>query len=320
MIKISVIIPVYNAEKTLKKCLDSILNQSLKEIEIILINDGSKDKSDGICQNYVKKDTRILYINKSNEGCSITRNLGIDIAKGKYITFVDSDDYLEKEMYKSMYNIAKKDNSDIVVCGFNILDEKYNHLEKVRPAKYLDKMEYFKIKNKCFNSPWNKIYKKELLKNNNIYFPKNTHMGEDLVFNVKAFYFAEKIDIVKECYYNYYNNLFGAMNNVKKRKEIYISLNEIFNFFNKYDKNNKYLKIYNEFFIFNGIFPIYGIIENLKCQKKEEWKELLILARKNIDKNYKNFSIKEKSYVFYSEVRLKLYFLKPILKKLLRRK
>ena len=80
------------------------------------------------------------------------------------------------------------------------------------------------------------------------------------------------------------------------------------------------LKIYNEFFIFNGIFPIYGIIENLKCQKKEEWKELLILARKNIDKNYKNFSIKEKSYVFYSEVRLKLYFLKPILKKLLRRK
>lgn len=153
MIKISVIIPVYNAEKTLKKCLDSILNQSLKEIEIILINDGSKDKSDGICQNYVKKDTRILYINKSNEGCSITRNLGIDIAKGKYITFVDSDDYLEKEMYKSMYNIAKKDNSDIVVCGFNILDEKYNHLEKVRPAKYLDKMEHFKIKNKCFNSP-----------------------------------------------------------------------------------------------------------------------------------------------------------------------
>lgn len=320
MIKISVIIPVYNAERTLKKCLNSILNQSLKELEIILINDGSKDKSDDICKSYTKKDKRILYINKKNEGCSTTRNLGINIAKVKYLTFVDPDDCLEKEMYSTMYNIAKNNNLDIIICGFKILDENYNYLEKVEPIRYLDKINYFKIKNKCFNSSWNKLYKKELLKNNNIYFPKNTHMGEDLVFNIKSFYFAEKIDVIKECYYSYYNNLSGAMNNIEKRKEIYKSLDEIFNFFNKVPKNNEYLKIFNEIFIFNGVFPIYEIIENLRCQKKEEWKELLALARKNINKNYKKFSIKEKIYIYYSEIRLKLYFLKPIFKKLLRRK
>lgn len=320
MIKISVIIPIYNAERTLKKCLDSILNQSLKEIEIILINDGSKDKSDNICKEYLQKDKRVLYINKKNEGCSTTRNLGITIAKGKYLTFVDPDDYLEKEMYRTMYDIAEKNNLDIIICGFKILDENYNYLEKVEPIRYLEKVNYFKIKNKSFNSPCNKLYKKELLKNNNIYFPKNTHMGEDLVFNIKSFYFSEKIDVVKECYYNYYNNLFGAMNNIEKRKEIYVSLDDIFFFFNKHNQNSKYLKLFNEIFIFNGVCPIYGIIENLKCQKRKEWKELLSLVRINTDKYYNNFKLGDKIYIFYREIRLKLYFLKPILKKILRRR
>lgn len=315
MIKISVIVPVYNSEKTLKKCLNSILNQTLKELEIILINDGSKDQSHKICKKYAEKDKRIVYINKKNEGCSIARNTAINIIKGKYITFVDSDDYLECEMYEEMYTIGEKNNSDIVVTGFRILDAEYNLVKMIRPITYFNKMDYLKKTNKCLNSPCNKLYKKELILENDIFFPLNTQMGEDLVFNVKSFYFAKQINVINKCYYNYYNNLLGAMNNFKKKKEIYISLNEIYNFFKNNCKQDMYLKVYNEIFISNGVFPIYGTIENLRCKKVKAGEELLKIARENIKKNYHNFGIKEKFYLFYREMRLKIYFLKfPIQK------
>ena len=118
-IKVSVIIPVYNVELYLLKCLDSLKNQSLKEIEIICINDGSTDSSGKILDEYLKKDNRIQVINKINEGQGIARNIGIDIAKGEYIGFVDPDDWINAKKKKKMYNQAKNINSDIVICDYS---------------------------------------------------------------------------------------------------------------------------------------------------------------------------------------------------------
>ena len=109
-IKISVIVPIYNTEKFLRKCIESILNQTLKEIEIILINDGSTDNSHLICLEYTEKyPEKIRYVNNKNIGCSTTRNLGIELAQGEYIAFVDSDDYIENTMYEEMFLMAEKE-------------------------------------------------------------------------------------------------------------------------------------------------------------------------------------------------------------------
>ena len=115
--KISIIVPIYNVEKYLPKCIDSIINQTLENIEIILVNDGSTDSCAEIIESYANKDNRIKVIHKKNGGQSSARNMGLDIAKGEYIGFVDSDDWLHYDMYENMYKSIKKVNSDLCVCG-----------------------------------------------------------------------------------------------------------------------------------------------------------------------------------------------------------
>ena len=116
-IKVSVVMPVYNAEKYLAKSIESMLSQTLKEIELILVNDGSKDNSLKICEEYKNKDNRVTVINKKNEGACISRNTGIEKAKGKYIQLVDADDYIENNMLEEQYNLAEKTNAEVVMCG-----------------------------------------------------------------------------------------------------------------------------------------------------------------------------------------------------------
>ncbi len=118
MPKISIIVPVYNVENYLKKCLDSIVNQTFKDIEIILINDGSTDNSLNICKEYAKKDHRIRLINKPNGGLSSARNVGIDLSTGEYLGFVDSDDWIALNMYEKLYNLCKIFNADISQCKY----------------------------------------------------------------------------------------------------------------------------------------------------------------------------------------------------------
>ena len=315
-IKVSVIVPVYNTEKYLRKCLESVLFQTLKEIEIILINDGSKDNSHLICEEYRKRDKRIIYVNKKNEGCSATRNIGISMAKGEYIAFVDSDDFIEKDMYKIMYDKAKEDNLDILICGIKLLDENYKFLRGITPKKQSKLIDYQKSgEGNCFNSQSNKLYKKSFILKNNIFFPISTHMGEDLFFNIKAFYFTKKIDIIEGLYYNYYNNLSSVTHNLNKKFEIFITLHEIFNFFKEVERE-KYIDIFNEFLIYSGISCMYGTIEDLRIQKDKNWKEVLRLSEKNIRQFENNFTFKQKIYIFYRKQRIKFYFLKPVVKKI----
>lgn len=173
MIKISIIVPVYNMEKYLEKCLDSLVNQTLKEIEIIVINDGSKDNSINILKQYAKKYKNIKIYDHDNQGISKTRNFGIEKAKGEYIAFIDSDDYVDTRMFEVMYERAKKDNLDIVVCDYYNYYENRNKIEKFKIVDFKDttisenKSLIFQIN----PSPWNKIYKKELFEVKKYRFP-----------------------------------------------------------------------------------------------------------------------------------------------------
>ena len=146
MIKVSVIVPIYNAEKYLRQCLDSIINQTLKDIEIICINDGSTDSSAEICQEYLS-DTRVSYYSKKNEGLAAARDDGMQKATGEYIGFVDSDDWLELDMYEKMYNTAKNSDSDVVFCNWITNDDNYRYSPQLECGHY----DREKIKN-CVNN------------------------------------------------------------------------------------------------------------------------------------------------------------------------
>lgn len=204
-IKISIVVPVYNAEKYLSKCLDSLINQTLKEIEIICINDGSKDNSETILRAYQQKDSRIQVISQENKGLSITRNIGIAAAKGEYIGLVDSDDWLDLDFYEKLYNAAKKYNSDIAAGDFY----RRGKILKTQKLKY-KKEEFFKdnaekVKQAGipkYNYVWNKIYKRESLEKINCPFPVGRYY-EDICWLVKVVYYLDGFVTVPNTFYHY---------------------------------------------------------------------------------------------------------------------
>ena len=201
MIDISIIVPIYNAERYLRKCLDSLVNQTKKELEFILVNDGSTDTTEDIIKTY--KDKRIKYFKNKNQGIGKTRNFGIEKSTGKYIMFVDSDDYLEKNACEILYNKAINTNSDLVVCDFYKV-YKNEELEEVRLIDFkqtsLKKMP--SLINEINLSPWNKIYKRELITSNNLKFIENLKY-EDAPFVLLTLFNAKNISKVNECL-NYY--------------------------------------------------------------------------------------------------------------------
>ncbi|MBC5630269.1 glycosyltransferase family 2 protein [Clostridium sp. NSJ-6] len=194
-IKVSVIIPVYNCEKYIRECIESLINQNLKECEFIFINDGSTDKSEEIIKEYLYGDERISLINQKNSGVSVARNIGIKKAVGEYIGFVDADDYVENNYFERLYNEAKDDNCHIVICGWkNVFKDNETvfslpfEKNKVFNKADIEKNIYpFLIKEDSLNSVCNKIYKRDVLSKNNIEFPVGLDLGEDGLFNIKAF-------------------------------------------------------------------------------------------------------------------------------------
>lgn len=216
MIKISVIVPVYNVEKFLCRCLDSVINQSLKEIEIICINDGSTDSSPDILNSYAPKDPRIKIINKENDGLSCARNDGIKIAKGEYISFIDSDDWIAADFLEKLYNTAKKHDADIAVCGIKRVKKNKESqmllIEDEEVAEKLqDKVYLCDIPSHCY--VWNKIYRtSELLKHNLFFEPHRFY--EDRCFTIEVLINLKKVVSVPDVYYYYYKN----KNSIVQRK------------------------------------------------------------------------------------------------------
>ena len=198
---ISIIVPVYNTEKYLNKCIDSLINQTYKNIEIIIINDGSTDNSEKIIKKY--KDKRIKYYKNSNQGIGKTRNFGIEKSNGEFIMFVDSDDFLDLEACEILHNKIIKEDLDLVVCDYykiydNLTSEEIK-LENFENTSLKEKPQLINIINL---SPWNKIYRLNLIKNNNIFFIENKKY-EDVPFVTCALKKAYKIGKVNKPL-NYY--------------------------------------------------------------------------------------------------------------------
>ena len=212
MPKISIIVPIYNAEKVLKRCVDSILNQSYKNFELILINDGSKDKSIDIINEYKEKDERIKVIDNKNKGVSETRNIGIKTSKGEYIQFIDADDFIDPYMIEETLKEIEKKKADSVITGLYLDIESENEIKSSKQT-FEYKIEegnsniavavMDRLNGTYINSPVNKIYKKSIIIDNNIYMDKTIDLGEDLLFNLEYLKNCKKVIFDDKCYYHY---------------------------------------------------------------------------------------------------------------------
>lgn len=203
--KVSIIIPVYNVEKYLDKCLQSVTGQTLKDIEIFLIDDGSSDKSWKIVQAFAKRDKRITAIQQQNAGAAVARNRGLELANGEYIGFVDSDDYVDADYFEKLYAQAVKEDADIarayvkaeIETGknyqINHSTEGYNHFYNVNSRR---KVEANKLN--LTSSNWLAVYRRSILEENNIRFIPEIRTGQDNIFNLHASYFANKVVFVEE--------------------------------------------------------------------------------------------------------------------------
>lgn len=190
MVDISIIVPIYNASKYLKKCLDSLVNQTKKELEFILINDGSTDDSESIIKSY--NDSRIKYFKRSNHGIGKTRNFGISKSTGKYIMFLDSDDYLEENSCEILYKKIDKERLDLVVCDFYRVVNDSKIIEKIASFKNTSLKDNPNLLLNVNLAPWNKIYRSDLIKNNNIKFIEDLKY-EDAPFVVLSLLKSKKI-------------------------------------------------------------------------------------------------------------------------------
>lgn len=267
MIKVSVIIPVYNVEIYIEKCINSLINQTLKEIEFIFVNDGSPDNSVSIIKKYQKKDNRIKLLEKENGGQASARNLGLKHAKGEYIAFVDSDDYVKENMYELMYSRAKKDNLDIVICNYFLtfkdkIENAKNNIT-IEEEKEIISKDYIILS----PSPWNKIIKKEYLKKCNFTFPEGI-IYEDLASIPLLGLNNPKIVYINECLYYYVQSDTSTMRNKEykeKYEDIFKAIKHLYN--NMIDKNYnqelEYLLAYHYLYLGSLNFYKYKKYKNI---------------------------------------------------------
>lgn len=210
---ISIIVPVYNVEGYLERCVESILSQTYQNIEILLIDDGSKDSSGHLCDELAFGDDRLIVYHKGNGGLGSARNYGIDRAKGVYICFIDSDDKIEPDSIECLYNSLKQNDADLSVCGYfyvaNDVTAAYAFEESVISADEMIKK--FACGNAFFNFACNKLYKKEIIDLMPMHF-SDRHCAEDMYFNVFYYRYCKKIATVEKPLYIYYVNLESLSN------------------------------------------------------------------------------------------------------------
>lgn len=296
--KISIIVPVYNVEKFLPRCLDSLIGQTFNDYEIIIIDDGSTDGSPKIISNYIKKSSRkIIYIRKKNEGQASARNIGIEQASGEYLMFVDSDDYIDIDTLQIVYNHAKEKNADIV-C-FNSYKEENNHIkEYTREFKYvIDCKKRYIITQSC---PWGMLIKTQLIKLNKLYFPK-LRAYEDVAIVPSYVMHANRIEYIDNKLYYYCIRNGSTMNQIsysEKFEDIFDAMNNLYELF----KKNNMIKQYHdeiEFLFIKHLLHGAGLrfikFDNYSKNLKKIIKIMNLLFKKwNKNKYFKKESIKYK--------------------------
>lgn len=302
MVKLSIIVPIYNVERYLERCIISILNQTYVNFELILVNDGSTDNSKDICEKYLSIDNRIKLINKKNGGVSSARNTGIELAIGEYIAFVDPDDYINKYMYEVLITTLKKDKSDMVICGYNKVDQNEinfqeinNHIDvnNVRTSKIskVEALDKLLIEGEKFVFAWNKIYKRKLF--NELRY-KNGKIYEDEFLAHRVLYRCNKVSVINEKLYFYIQRDGSIVNSkftTKKFDKVY-ALKERIDFFkekNLLELKEKAEKSFVDYFIWN-YFVAYQRLENVNSdliKLKNEFNKVFFEILKNTKISWK---------------------------------
>ena len=313
-IVLAIICPVYNEEKNISQLIESIENQGCTECELIIINDGSKDNSLNIIKNYEQKYENIVVIDKKNTGVSDSRNIGIKIAKGKYITFVDADDEVSSNYFKKIIPELKKGNFDLLFFNINIWNNK-KIIKKQIPNKYIDGafvelngVEKYLQGEFCYrigSGPCNKIYLSQILKNNNIYFNTNLISGEDLVFNMLYVSKIKKYKYIKDALYNYHWDMHSIGNHFENYYNYIDPLKKICNDNNI---NEQYLKLF-----FLRRLPGLILDETKNANYRDGKKNLQNYFKKcEIKEILSNITIKHMDYkliICYGLYKFKLYIL-----------
>lgn len=302
--KISVIVPVYNVEKYLCSCIDSILAQTFTDFELLLIDDGSRDKSGEICDEYANKDCRVKVFHKENGGVSSARNLGIDESKGEYLFFVDSDDIISSFYIEMFVNYIKKNDSVCVVCKYtNRLSLLKNQIDSIKTkemtsSEFLD--EIWISEGKLDGYLWNKMFKRKILIDLNIRFDEKVSIWEDMLFVVEYFVNISTVVFADAVLYYYRDTMNSAVKQhgtLKKIEKIFVCL--------------KMLRLDNDSILYrqrlNGILSdcLFSLFKDILLRKKQSF----VSTRNIFSGQYLNNGI---AYLTYKN-RLLIYLLTKII-------
>jgi glycosyltransferase involved in cell wall biosynthesis len=305
-IKVSIIVPIYNVEAYLDRCLDSLVNQTLKDIEIICVNDCSPDNSLAILKRYANKDQRIKIINfEKNQGVSVARNSGMKIAQGKYIGLVDPDDYVDLDFYEKLYLKAKETDADIVYAGYK--SKALNNVkEYIYPIKKARK-KYFLPHHHC-----EAIYRVDFLRNNFLEYPAGIKLSQDVIFVVKAVFFANRIELVDDVFYHYVIREKSSSESIGENIHKSYGISLVFDFINETIINREgYEELFKWFFehmihLFMRVVPEWRYIfaqDIVKIYKNRKYPVVL----KNIPKSI-NTEILENAEKLYNELEKELKY------------
>lgn len=261
---ISIIVPIYKVEKYVEKCIETIINQTYKNLEIILVDDGSPDNCPQICDEYAKKDSRIIVIHQKNGGLSNARNSGLNIAKGEFIGFVDGDDYIANDMYETLYNAIIDNDAQMSICNFYIVNEKEEKMqneiqtnikEDVKVFNHQEAMKEMLIDKNIRGYVWTKLFKRECFEL--LRFPEGRNY-EDIAVSIKCFEKTEKIVYINKQKY-YYVQRENSIDHIKSERNLRDAIEVSYERY-KYVKNN-----YPEIEEYN----VYAFIHRILCVYKD---------------------------------------------------
>lgn len=310
MSKISIIIPMYNAEKYIARCLESVINQSFNNIEIIIVNDGSTDESLEICKKYGEVDERIIILNKRNSGVSVARNEGMNVATGEYVMFVDADDWIDESMCQDLYKRISECQADICFCNnikeygnkseyidFGISKDviSLDEIKEVILSLIEEKDKKIAHRRETFRGPCAKLYKRSIIIDKNITFNKELAIGEDLVFNLEYLKYCKKIVVERKFLYHYRVNLQSATKRYREnawdtyRKLLVILEEYLKSNFSKEEYIDRLNKLKLKYFIISINNEMSksnkkGYVEKIRCIKSICEDEVINFALKNASK------------------------------------
>ncbi len=306
---VSIIIPIYNAQKYIEACLDSILKQTYQDFEVILVDDGSSDATGSICDHYARKNMGITVYHRENAGVSASRNFGLAHATGKYILFVDADDTIEPDMLEGCILLAEKNNAELVICSFRYyMTEDNRKVENsLQNEVFVTEKELFDhwftelVDTEILNPPWNKLIRRDLLDRNHIQFNEKFSICEDMAFSIQILCASERIVLTDKMYYNYYLKSSGTL--VFKFHDNYFEAltnfyQSAYEYCTKFKNNCKQLKVVNTLYVNLVIMYINKICTKSRWDKKTRRANMDIIRKnKNFLFALKNMSLNSKKKI-----------------------